>query len=284
MTLTDVTNVQPSNGTPTRLKSPFVPPPPSETPPAASTPVFQSFSEDDEPPTPAPAESEAPVAAEPVEISQTFKKTLAGAIQHEHSLEAGIFVAGHIAFGLVYLGSLSLVVNVAAWLGLLYLLCGGVASMAGHVKEPHALMTEEDLKTLTEHALGATNTALRLHHDLFRCGQPKQALKGAVGLYALAVLSAHLSMITLLWLSFTGSFVLPAGFSHFAPQLAKGQALLVERAHQMNALVELNCPKKYSVPFFTLAWLSYSSYTTMALTIGVGCIGVQVGACACSGV
>ena len=44
-------------------------------------------------------------------------------------------------------------------------------------------------------------------------------------------------------------------------------------------LQEEKFPKKYAVPFLALAWLSYASYTTLGLTIGVGCIGVQVITC-----
>lgn len=48
------------------------------------------------------------------------------------------------------------------------------------------------------------------------------------------------------------------------------------KAVDLNVLLEEKCPKKFLFPLLTLLWATFSSYTTLALTMAVGCIGVQV--------
>lgn len=63
--------------------------------------------------------------------------------------------------------------------------------------------------------------------------------------------------------------------SHISPILLH-QALVSAKAVDLNVLLEEKCPKKFLFPLLTLLWATFSSYTTLALTMAVGCIGIQV--------
>ena len=230
--LSDVTNMP----SPAKQK----PPPPPDAPTVTEAADLISA------PEPSP-NSEAEKEPTPQAISAQLKCMTEKMMQHEHRVSISIFVCGHVLFATIYFGSFSFA-NVAAWIGLLYLLGGGVASMVGK-RESLAVsqqeITEADLKPFVDWLLDTSNAALRLHYNLFRCGAPKQALKGALALYSLTFLSGHLSTLALLWLGFNGAFVAPVCYSLFEQQMTAKKLVLLEKLHTLNALAEEHCPKKF---------------------------------------
>ncbi|KAL3910844.1 MAG: hypothetical protein SGPRY_008909, partial [Prymnesium sp.] len=53
---------------------------------------------------------------------------------------------------------------------------------------------------------------------------------------------------------------------HISPILLH-QALVSAKAVDLNVLLEEKCPKKFLFPLLTLLWATFSSYTTLALTM-----------------
>ena len=279
----DLTNVE-GAAVDAPVKSPLVPPPPPPlTPSVAGTP----FNADDLAPDTPVAQAPEPLAAPSTMASEQgllsprlLRAKLAAVGQqllqaqeeapHSHFILAG----GQVAFALAAFTDVPML-NLSAWGGLLYLLGGGVASALGKQGSARVPVTEADLRPQLEQLVALMNRAMQLHHAIFRCSEPRQALKCAAALYALTILSARLPAILLAWAAFTLSFVVPKFAMHFEPQLAAAKATVVAKMIDINGRLEEKCPKKYALPVLALLWITYSSYSTMALTLGVGCIGVQ---------
>jgi len=275
MTLADVTNTPPppAQETPSKVAVPE-PPEVVDTPPVSSTPTFPPFSDEKGAPAAEPEPTPEPSAVPSPNALKEKLKALLSALEHEQGRKNAAFGVGNAAFAFAYFGGSS-VANVASWAGLLYLLYGGVSSVFVGKAVARPPVTEEDLKPLIGRAIELANAVLSLHRNLFQCGEPKQALKGALVLYALTILSSRISTVLLLWMCFATAFAVPKALSAFETHITAAQTIVVEKSKQLNEVMEEKFPKKYAVPFAALAWLSYASYTTMALTLGVGCIGVQ---------
>lgn len=278
--LADRTNAEIDRVPETAIKSPVtfasqaVPPPPPPLP-------AEDKAAETEPPTAQPVpKATLTVSAEQSLLSPRILRAKLSALgekltqtdSHPHSHYA--FAAGQLAFAFAAFSDVSLL-NLSAWGGLVYLLCGGIASALGKTGKAGEAISVTDLEPALRRLVAVLNEAISFHRAVFLCAEPKKALKGAAALYALSLLSARLPAIALLWAAFTLAFALPQLLSHFEPQLAQAKAKAVEKAVEANALLEDKFPKKYAVPVATLLFATYSSYSTMALTLGVGCIGVQ---------
>ncbi|KAL1508818.1 hypothetical protein AB1Y20_004913 [Prymnesium parvum] len=219
-------------------------------------------------------------------------------LRSESSFAHYMFAGGQLAFAFTTLGDISLL-RLLAWAALLYLLYGAranvepglfawgcpandffpdVGGVASTVRKPgntQPPLTEADLQPYLAQVLFTLNQARELHRTVFQCADPKQALKGATVLYAIAILSSRLRAVHILWIAFTLAFTLPTLGRRFETKLEHAKAEALVKALEMNALLEQKCPKKYLCPVLALLWTTYSSYSTMALTIGIGCISIQ---------
>ena len=161
------------------------------------------------PPTPEDATEDAPPPPPPLPAStdstlvtnhpiETVRAVAVPILFNEHPLSMPIWVGGNAAAAAAYLFGLN-PLNAASWTLLACVMKGFALSVVSPPKPAPTPLTPEQLAAYAAPAAAALNSARDLGARVFRCTDPRLALRAALCFYAATLVSSRCSTTSLCW-------------------------------------------------------------------------------------